>query len=286
MPARMGELVAWVRGATQDAGAPAIFVAAVAHAWLTHIHPFTDGNGRMARLWANMVLAPTPLPALIIKHQPDRGHYLDALALSDTAGEIAPLVATFMRALRRGVREMQNPEFAIQLFENELARRDRGDFEQWLDAIGAWTTDVAALLRPFGFEVTSIGVMDSDTFARYSRGEQLRAVVLCEVTSPGNPGSRVMFVLRRPRALAPRAQGFPAIHFYRRKVRTAWSPGLYERVPFDIDELVVRPSSFNRHRTILRMASGRIREGVDRDLDPLIYALTDAIQLGLFVQEW
>ena len=95
-----------------------------------------------------------------------------------------------------------------------------------------------------------------------------------------------MLVLRRPRALAPRAQGFPAIHFYRRKVRTAWSPGLYERVPFDIDELVVRPSSFNRHRTILRMASGRIREGVDRDLDPLIYALTDAIQLGLFVQEW
>lgn len=52
VPGAMNLLVEWFR--TSDA--PLVWRAAVAHAWLTHIHPFDDGNGRIARLLANYTL--------------------------------------------------------------------------------------------------------------------------------------------------------------------------------------------------------------------------------------
>jgi Fic family protein len=77
VPGAMRELSTWLAGTIDHAGFPPVLRAAVAHAWLTHIHPFVDGNGRMARLVASMLLASRGYPPLIVKHQSDRGRYLD-----------------------------------------------------------------------------------------------------------------------------------------------------------------------------------------------------------------
>jgi Fic family protein len=54
VPALMGELIAFLN---HEAKLPVVIKAAMAHLNLTMIHPFKDGNGRMARVIQSMVLA-------------------------------------------------------------------------------------------------------------------------------------------------------------------------------------------------------------------------------------
>jgi len=49
------------------------------HMGFVHIHPFWDGNGRMARLLANLPLLKAGLPPLVIS-QEKRRHYIEVLA--------------------------------------------------------------------------------------------------------------------------------------------------------------------------------------------------------------
>ncbi len=67
----------------------------VAAAWLHHrftqIHPFQDGNGRVARLLATIVLVQGNLLPLVVDRD-DRTRYLDALESSD-GGDLSALIA-------------------------------------------------------------------------------------------------------------------------------------------------------------------------------------------------
>lgn len=61
--------------------------AAVLHAWLTHVHPFIDGNGRVSRAIGNLELIRAGYPPIIIKKK-ERDRYIEALAESDEGGDI------------------------------------------------------------------------------------------------------------------------------------------------------------------------------------------------------
>lgn len=71
-------------------------------AWLHHrfsqIHPFQDGNGRVCRALASMVLVREGLFPLVVTRD-DKGTYLDALEAADK-GDLIPLVQLFA-ALQR-----------------------------------------------------------------------------------------------------------------------------------------------------------------------------------------
>lgn len=54
VPSLMGDLVEYLRGADQ---APSMVRAAMAHLNFVMVHPFRDGNGRMARILQSLVLA-------------------------------------------------------------------------------------------------------------------------------------------------------------------------------------------------------------------------------------
>ena len=73
-----------------------VVMATWAHWALARVHPFVDGNGRMARLWQDMVLLRARLaPAIIRLQDRDQNGYYDALSAAD-AGDInllAQLVA-------------------------------------------------------------------------------------------------------------------------------------------------------------------------------------------------
>lgn len=73
---------------SQNNSAPAPFRAAILHAWLAHIHPFVDGNGRVARAISNLELIRAGYPSIIIRKK-ERHRYIDALSQSDSAGDIA-----------------------------------------------------------------------------------------------------------------------------------------------------------------------------------------------------
>jgi Fic family protein len=56
VPVLMEGLVAWLEDAMDEQRAPAPVIAAIAHYQFATIHPYYDGNGRTARLLANLVL--------------------------------------------------------------------------------------------------------------------------------------------------------------------------------------------------------------------------------------
>lgn len=67
-----------------------LVLATWAHGAIARIHPFEDGNGRIARLWQDMLLLRARLTVAIIRPQ-DRQAYLDALSQADE-DEFNPLV--------------------------------------------------------------------------------------------------------------------------------------------------------------------------------------------------
>lgn len=74
-------------------------VAAIAHGEWVRIHPFANGNGRIARLWANWVSVRYGLPFfLALKPRPANVLYASASAAS-MRGDHRPMVATFLTLL-------------------------------------------------------------------------------------------------------------------------------------------------------------------------------------------
>ncbi len=165
VPAHMDQMVTWLRQTT----APLVWKAAVGHAWLTHIHPFDDGNGRIARLLANYVLGFGCFPPLIVRSSADRARYLDALSQSDLAGDISRLVRLFARVLRRGVSLMEKPDFAWSLFEADLRVRDADIFTRWKETTDRFFGDVAAELLLRGIDFTRVGSLSPGDYGSLAR---------------------------------------------------------------------------------------------------------------------
>ena len=63
-----------------------------AHFELTAIHPFSDGNGRTARLLMNLILLRGGYPPIAVRPE-DRKPYLDALESASLTGDLSPFMA-------------------------------------------------------------------------------------------------------------------------------------------------------------------------------------------------
>ncbi len=92
VPPQMEQLIAWYHRHI-DLGVPPEVEAAWLHHRFTQIHPFQDGNGRVARMLASLVFIRDGGFPLAITSD-DRGSYLDALEAADR-GDLAPLVDLF-----------------------------------------------------------------------------------------------------------------------------------------------------------------------------------------------
>jgi fido (protein-threonine AMPylation protein)/rubredoxin len=87
-PIQMDELLNWYR--SEEATLHPVTLAAMLHYKFVRIHPFDDGNGRIARLLMNYVLLKNNLPPIIIKAK-DKQNYLRALHLADI-GNYEPFI--------------------------------------------------------------------------------------------------------------------------------------------------------------------------------------------------
>jgi len=87
-PALMADLVAWYNEVAKDGSMSPIQLAALFHYRYIRIHPFEDGNGRIARLMVNFILRRHRWPMMVIRSKNKRA-YLNALVLADaSAGPI------------------------------------------------------------------------------------------------------------------------------------------------------------------------------------------------------
>ena len=102
----MSAMEQWERWSSANAGGPALLRAIVLHAWLTHIHPFSDGNGRTSRAVMNLELIRAGLPSVIIRRK-DRGRYYEALAESDLGGDLEPISELILARAEDALRDLE-----------------------------------------------------------------------------------------------------------------------------------------------------------------------------------
>lgn len=81
-PALMSDLVQWYHDADASNELSPIELAAIFHYRYIRIHPFEDGNGRIARLLVNFILKQHGWPMLVVKTK-NKKSYLTSLALAD-----------------------------------------------------------------------------------------------------------------------------------------------------------------------------------------------------------
>ena len=81
-PALMADLVDWYNKAEKSGNYTPVELAALFHYRYIRIHPFEDGNGRIARLMVNYILARHGWPMIVIRNR-DKYHYIEALHKCD-----------------------------------------------------------------------------------------------------------------------------------------------------------------------------------------------------------
>lgn len=143
-------------------GSPALD-ATVIHAWLAHLHPFDDGNGRLARLLANMALSQHAYPPLIIEAASDRGEYYDALAASDE-GDILPLFDLFTRLMRRAVKRMGHPEYIENVIRDRMLTSPAQQQRLWQAQVEHLTDTLRHHLRQEGLDAQVQGYPSAAAF--------------------------------------------------------------------------------------------------------------------------
>ncbi len=86
----MSDLVDWYRK-KEDEGEHPIIMAATFHYRFVRIHPFDDGNGRMARLLMNMILIKHGYTVALIPRE-ERGEYINTLERADQNEELTEFI--------------------------------------------------------------------------------------------------------------------------------------------------------------------------------------------------
>lgn len=88
-PGLMYSLVKWYNEEAEKGIFSPLELATLFHYRYIRIHPFEDGNGRVARLLMNFILLRHNYPMIVVRHR-DKDRYLDALAKSDVNVDSRP----------------------------------------------------------------------------------------------------------------------------------------------------------------------------------------------------
>jgi len=142
VPALIDEFFRYLSEAEQATGG--LVLATWAHWAIARIHPFEDGNGRLARLWQDMLLLRSRFTVAIIRPQ-DRETYLDALSQADE-GEFNPLAQLICQRVMSTLQVYLNAQEAadaLQGWAAELvgessardAERRKLDYQRWHHAV-------------------------------------------------------------------------------------------------------------------------------------------------------
>ena len=108
----------WVNTATHE---PSLINAGLAHLWLVTLHPFDDGNGRIARAVGDLFLAradgsPQRFYSLSAQIQRDRKAYYEILERTQKQSlDVTDWLAWFLDALHRAVDQAQHTLDAVML---------------------------------------------------------------------------------------------------------------------------------------------------------------------------
>lgn len=179
----MDDMEAWETWSRLRAGISPVLRSAVLHAWLAHIHPFTDGNGRTSRAITTLELIRAGFPPVIFRKK-ERARYLKSLAESDE-GDLGSFLELVCERLDGALLGLERSAAKKQGYDREIAELRKLQTR----SLAIWNTSVRLLFEMLlarlerraagvGFRITAELFMDSLDLEDY--------VELCS----GNPISR------------------------------------------------------------------------------------------------
>ena len=194
VPAQMGDFSRWFADASVPgplhAGVEGFLRAAVAHAWLVYIHPFIDGNGRLARLLMNLVLMRYGYPIAIIGKE-DRLRYYDALEISQHS-DLSPFLALVAECIHESLEEYESAA-AEQRERQEWARtladrfsaperaKARNEYELWksaMDLLKGYIRQTADMIESSALMAriyfTDFGSLEFEKYLSLRQGESVK----------------------------------------------------------------------------------------------------------------
>lgn len=132
-PGLMADLVDWYNEAEQKGKLSPVELAALFHYRYIRIHPFEDGNGRIARLMMNFILARHDYPMIVVRSR-NKSAYLDALHQADIEVGTAPIDGA-----HAGIRDIHpflkyfNELVATEVYNDVLFVSERNENVWWYD---------------------------------------------------------------------------------------------------------------------------------------------------------
>ena len=132
-PALMSDLVDWYNEAEQSGRYTPVQLAALFHYRYIRIHPFEDGNGRIARLMVNYILARHDYPMIVVRSR-KKQEYLDALHRSDI--NVGPAPSEGAHADLKQIKPFQEYLYGViaeEIMGNVRFVTEKGDDVWWYD---------------------------------------------------------------------------------------------------------------------------------------------------------
>lgn len=169
-----------------------VLLACAAHAWFVVIHPFVDGNGRVARILMNLILMRYGYPIAIVTKD-DRSRYYEALEQSQ-ACDLTPFVALISECVHESLEEwnraateqMKAQEWATSVVgafgQRELVTR-QNEYEVWRSAMELLRSYVkqtadainqAPSLVPVHVHYRDYGVLEIEKYLSLRGGESVK----------------------------------------------------------------------------------------------------------------
>lgn len=129
----MANLIAAYDKAVNEEVHPVVITAWLHHAFTT-IHPYQDGNGRVGRLLASLILIKNGLFPFTVRRQDAKEIYIDSLEKAD-AGNPQPLVNYICETQREHISSALNLKQEPQASSlDEVAKIFSGKLEEWQSA--------------------------------------------------------------------------------------------------------------------------------------------------------
>lgn len=159
-PGKMGNLIAWYRRETEKGELHPVVLAATFHYQFVIIHPFDDGNGRMARLLMNLILMRFGNPPAVI-HTSTKENYLLALEKADADDDLEPFITLvgeslvqslklYLRAARgEAIEELADLDKKLALLAKKAAMYKKEDEESAIAFEEKKTRLLTDVIHPF-----------------------------------------------------------------------------------------------------------------------------------------
>ena len=129
-PYLMADLVDWYNKAEQEGKLSPVELAALFHYRYIRIHPFEDGNGRIARLMTNFILTRHNYPMVVVRSR-KKSEYLEALHQTDL--EVGPVPSDGAHAEIKDIRPFLKYLVATEVYNDVLFISERNENVWWYD---------------------------------------------------------------------------------------------------------------------------------------------------------